>query len=65
MLARSVAWIEEEETIVQALPIIVAPVAGIVLVTLLYVTMMSDHELVKVTSEDHCINCGLLHTNPR
>ena len=55
MLARSVAWIEEEETIVQALPIIVAPVAGIVLVTLLYVTMMFDHELVKVTSEDHCI----------
>ena len=56
MLARSVAWIEEEEeTIVQALPIIVTPVAGIVLVTLLYVTMMFDHELVKVTSEDHCM----------
>ena len=34
---------------VRALPIIVAPVHRIVCVTLLYVTMIFDHELVKVT----------------
>ena len=42
-------WTEEEETMVRALPIIVAPVHRIVCVTLLYVTMIFDHELVKVT----------------